>query len=312
MSDEVDLKEKPSADVIYMLAGWRQWADAGSVSSGLPEYLIKQTKARLIGKIRPDGFYLFQIPGTHGLVRPVVHFEQGYPQSLGMQRNEFFYTGDRQRGLVIFLGDEPHMDVERYVEMFLGAVKMLGVKRVIGFGGVYGELPYDKDRMVSCIYSLHSLKDELGNLAVTLSDYHGGASIGSFICRHAGEQGLEYVGMYSFVPTYDFSGAEQIGSAIRIENDFMAWLGVMRRVNSMLHTDYDLTDLEKRSQELIRVVDEKMDELDKAAPQLGVRDYLKRLSDDFVETPFEPLDDIWEDEIRRLFDKYEGDDQQTG
>jgi hypothetical protein len=80
----------------------------------------------------------------------------------------------------------------------------------------------------------------------------------------------------------------------------------------MLHTDYDLTDLEKRSQELIRVVDEKMDELDKAAPQLGVRDYLKRLSDDFIETPFEPLDDIWEDEIRRLFDKYEGDDQQTG
>jgi hypothetical protein len=141
MPEALDLWEQPKAKHVYMIAGWRQWADAGSVSSGLPEYLVQQTKARPIGKISPDGFYLFQIPGTHDLVRPVVEFDDGYPKSLEISRNEFFYTGDEERGIVIFLGDEPHLDIERYTAALLKAAKTLQVKRIIGLGGVYGELP---------------------------------------------------------------------------------------------------------------------------------------------------------------------------
>ena len=61
MSDAVEIREHPTAQEIYMLAGWRQWADAGSTSSGLPQYLIEQTGAKKIGSINPGGFYLFQI-----------------------------------------------------------------------------------------------------------------------------------------------------------------------------------------------------------------------------------------------------------
>src|SRR5689334_553445 len=90
MSDAVKLWERPQAANVTMIAGWHQWADGGSVSSGLPQYLIQQSHARRIGEIRGDGFYLFQIPGTHDLVRPVVKFENGYPKSLEVRRNEFF------------------------------------------------------------------------------------------------------------------------------------------------------------------------------------------------------------------------------
>lgn len=307
MSDAVEIWERPEAAQIYMLAGWRQWADAGSISSALPQYLIQQTGARQIGAIRSDGFYLFQIPGTHDLVRPVVKFDEGYPQSLEAQRNELFYAGDDRQGVVFFLGDEPHLDIERYVEAFLYAAKTLRVKRIIGFGGVYGELPYDKERAVSCIYSLPAMKAELSRLAVSLSDYHGGASIGSYIARRAGEQGIEFVGFYAFVPTYSFSNIAQVGNIIRIENDFMAWLGVMRRVNYMLKTDFDLSDLEQKSERLVQSVDAKIAELDSVAPQLGVREYLARLSEEFIETPFDPLDDVWEEELRRLL----GDSDET-
>ena len=109
MSNEVKIVERPTAREIYMLAGWRQWADAGSVSSGLPQYLIELNKAHKIGSIDPSGFYLFQIPGTHDLVRPVVKFKEGYPEFLASERNEFFYAGDENRGIVYFLGDEPHL-----------------------------------------------------------------------------------------------------------------------------------------------------------------------------------------------------------
>jgi proteasome assembly chaperone (PAC2) family protein len=309
MAESLEIWEKPEADEIYMIVGWRQWADAGSVSSGLPDYLIQQTDARQIGAIRPDGFYLFQFPGTHDLVRPVVKFDQGYPEWLQTQHNELFYTGDQKRGLVFFLGDEPHLDVERYIAALLEAAKRLNVKRIIGLGGVYGEIPYDKERPVSCNYSLHNLKAELDSLAVSLSDYQGGASIGSILCKRAGEQGMEYIGFYAFVPTYDFSNISQVGSAIRIETDYMAWLGVMRRVDYLLKLNIDWSDLEKRSEKLIEVINQKVEEIDKSAPQLDVRDYMNRLGEEFTETTFDPLDDVWEEELRRLLDKF--DDKET-
>jgi len=310
MSDALELKEHPEAEEIYMFAGWRQWADAGSTSSGLPQYLIEQTGARQIGSINPDGFYLFQIPGTHDLVRPVVKFKEGYPESLETQNNELYYAEHNQHGLLIFLGDEPQMDVERYAQTFLEIAKSLGVKRIVGLGGVYGELPYDKERLISSIYSLPELKEELDDIAVNLSDYHGGASVGSYICRQAGEQGIEYVSFYAFVPAYDFSNVSQIANSIRVENDFMAWLGIMQRIDHMLHLELDLTDLEQKSKDLVKLFDSKIEELDSEAPQLGVRDYLNRLSEEYMVTPFTPLDDVWEQELRRLFGQSDSGDRQ--
>ena len=123
MSETVNIWEKPTAKEIYMLAGWRQWADAGSISSGLPLYLVQDRQARRIGEMNPDGFYLFQIPGTHDMVRPMVKFEDGFPVMLETRRNEFFFTGDDERGTVIFLGDEPQIDIERYVAGLLQAAQ---------------------------------------------------------------------------------------------------------------------------------------------------------------------------------------------
>ena len=310
MSDAVEILERPEAKEMYLIVGWRQWADAGSTSSGLPEYLIEQTEARKIGSIRPDGFYLFQIPGTHDLVRPVVKFDQGYPETLETQHNDLYYAEHNQHGLLIFLGDEPQMDIERYTQSILHIVKTLRVKRIIGLGGVYGELPYNKERMVSSIFSMPEMKEELQNIAVNLSDYHGGASVGSYICRRAGEQGIEYVSFFAFVPAYDFSNVSQVANSIRIENDYMAWLGIMQRINHMIQLEMDLSDLEEKSKELIELFDARIEELDEESPQLGVRDYINRLSDEFVPIPFSPLDDVWEEELRRLLGQSEPDDQQ--
>jgi proteasome assembly chaperone (PAC2) family protein len=284
-----------------MLLGWRQWADAGSVSSGLPQYLIEQEQAYKIGEISPDGFYLFQIPGTHDLVRPMVKFEEGYPVYLERERNEFFYAGDEEHGMVYFLGDEPHLDVDRYINALLDAARTLRVKRMIGFGGVYGEVPYARARTISCTYSQKEMKPELDKLAVNFSDYQGGSSIGSYLCRRAAEQGIEYISLYAFVPSYDFAGMQGGSSGIQIENDFAAWLELMRRVDYLLKLGMDLSDLETKSQRLHRLMDAKISEIVKANPELGVETYLRQLEDDFEEMVFEPLQDLWEEEISRLF-----------
>ena len=146
------------------------------------------------------------------------------------------------------------------------------------------------------------MQEEMEALALNLSDYQGGASIGSFLCKRAGERDLEYAGFYAFVPTYDFSGITQIGNAIRIENDFMAWHGVMRRVNHMLNATFDLTDLEAKCKRLIETVDSKVEELDSMAPKVGIHEYMQKLTDEFDEVTFDPLGNVWEDEINRLLD----------
>jgi proteasome assembly chaperone (PAC2) family protein len=308
MADALTFYERPEAEELVMLTGWRQWADAGSISSGLPLYLVQQLKAHQIGIIPPDGYYIFQIPGTHDLVRPVVKFDQGHPEYLQSRRNEFFYSpASKGPGVVVFLGDEPHLDVDRYVSTLLEAARTLGVRRIVSFGGVYGELPYDKERPVAGIYSLTRLRDEISTYTVDLSDYHGGASIGSYVCKRAEEEGIEFIGFYAFVPTYDFSGIAQAGKAIRVETDYMAWLGVMRRVNHMLKLDFDLLDLEEKSRRLVKLIDAKVEEIEQANPQAGVRDYLKHLSDNFEETLYDPLGEVWEDELRRLMDKFDED-----
>ena len=300
MNALVELWKKPAWGR-YMIAGWRQWADAGSISSGLPQYLIEQTDATKIGRIRPRGFYLFQIPGTHHLIRPLVKLNEGYREALQPRRNEFFYS--EEKGFFIFLGQEPHLNEEQYAEAFFDAVAELGVERVAVVGGVYGAMPYDKDRQVSCVYSLPEMKDELSRYAVNFSNYEGGATISTYLADKAEQKGIEFFAFYAFAPAYDFSTGVVTVQTVAIEEDFKAWYDLMRRLNHMLDLNVDLSDLEKRGKRLIATWDSKLDYLAKTVPQLEVSEYMDKVNAEFEEKPFEPLSDVWEKALRHLFDE---------
>ena len=305
MNDLLELWEKPLAEEIYMIAGWRQWADAGAISSGLPQYLIEQTGARRIGTIESDGFYLFQIPGTHHFLRPEIKLDEGYRQELRIWKNELFYSGDDRKGLVVFLGEEPHLNVERYAEAFFHAVKELGVRRVAAIGGVYGAMPYDQDRQISCVYSLPEMKDELTRYAVKFSSYEGGTTIGTYLVDRAEQSEVEFLVFYAFVPAYDFSQSSAHPQGIRIENDFKAWYDLITRLNHMFDLGIPLSDLERKSDELTSSIDNKIAQLERTMPRLKVREYMETLAEGFVEMPFMPLDDLWERELRDLLDDVE-------
>jgi proteasome assembly chaperone (PAC2) family protein len=301
MDDSLSFQEQPSAEEKYLIAGWEQWADAGDVSSGLSQYLIDQTEARKIGEIESAGFYLFQIPGAHHLIRPEIKLVDGRKQHITSRRNEFFYSGDDRIGLIIFLGSEPQLNEERYAESFLDAVEELGVQRVATIGGVYGTMPYNKDREILCLYSLPAMKEELAGYAVEFSNYEGGSTIGTYLAHRAESRGIELVDLYAVVPAYEFSQAlTQQGT--RIERDFKAWYDLMRRLNFMFGLGIDLSELKRRSDNLISSMTSELNELDKNMPQLQVKEYLEELASEFTEKPFMPLGDVWERELKNLFD----------
>ena len=303
MSSAFELFERPETQVedTYMIAGWRQWADGGSVSSGVPQYLVEKLGAKKIGRIKPEGFYLFQTPVSQFLFRPQVKFEQGYRQSIVGPHSDVYYWTNGQKALVIFLGDEPHMNVERYAEAFFDITKELGVKRVAAVGGVYAMVPYDKDRNFSSTYSLPGMKAELAEYAVGLSDYEGGVSISSYLNDGAEAVGLEYFSFYAFVPAYDLSQMSRGAQSITIENDYKAWHDVLIRLNHMFKLGMDLSDLVQQAKDLVASIDEHVDELSKQMPTVPVKEYLSKITADFEEKPFDKLDDVWQDALGDLF-----------
>jgi predicted ATP-grasp superfamily ATP-dependent carboligase len=206
---------------------------------------------------------------------------------------------------VIFLGEEPHQNQDRYADAFFDVVQELGVKRVVALGGVYGAMPYDRAREVSCVYSIPWMKDELANYACKFSNYEGGSTIGTYLVDKAERRGIELVVFYGFVPSYDFSELSILLTGMRIENDYRAWEELMQRLNYMFGTQIDLSDLQQKTEELTASMDAQIDELEQQAPRLKIREYLNELANEFEEQPFMPLGDVWTQEIRDLFDEDE-------
>jgi proteasome assembly chaperone (PAC2) family protein len=301
MNELIELWERPPSGRC-MIAGWHQWADAGDISSGLPRYLIDHTQARRIGQIKPGEFYLFQIPGMHHLLRPVVKLKEGHRETLQERKNEFFYSGDEESGFFIFVGEEPHRNVEPYAEAFLDVVAELGVWRVAFLGGVHAPMPYDMDRQVSCTYSHAAMKEELTRYAVRFSNYEGGVTIGTYLVHRAEARGIEVVAFYAMVPSYVFSRSSVHVQRMTMDNDHKAWYDLMRRLEFMFDLDLDLSDLERWSEELTAEWDAKIDRLARRMPLLGVKEYMEKVNRDFTETPFVPLSDVWEDELGSLLE----------
>jgi proteasome assembly chaperone (PAC2) family protein len=294
MDAQVKLWEKPQASTVYMLAGWSQWADAGEISSGLPAYLIEQLGAHKIGEIVTHGVYLFQLPGTHHLLRPQIKLVDGHCQSVSSHQNDIYYAQVGDKGLVILLGVEPHLGADEYCDALLEAMAQLHVRRTVAVGGVYGAMPYDKDREISCAYSLPAMRDELENYVVRFSDYAGGATIGTYLTHRAQMTGAEVMTFYGFSPAYEFS---QLGlglQGLRVEKDYRAWYELLARIDYMFDLHLDLSDLQTKSQQLVTDWDERLRELEEEHPELHLRAYLDAVGKDFQERPFIPLDDAWD------------------
>lgn len=285
MEDDLLVLEEKPAGPSYMIAGFEQWANAGNVSSGLPEYLVQKLGARKIGHIEDDGFYLFQFPGTHFMLRPAVKYAEGseeYYQE--RKRNDFHYAEIGGKGLVIFIGTEPHMREDIYANTLLDSARELEVEKIITPAGVAGEVPFEKERDISCIYSQPKMRGELESLAVRFSNYDKTATISMVINHYARKRGMEFARMCATTPAYRIS-ARGSGEPFTVEKDYKAMFDVLNRVRYMFEINLDLSDLKRESDKLISDLDSQLKDL--SARDSRVSQYLERIRDNFEELNFE-------------------------
>jgi hypothetical protein len=119
----------------------------------------------------------------------------------------------------------------------------------------------------------------------------------------AERNGIEFLVFYAFVPAYNFGEVSDLVQTISIETDFKAWYDLMRRFNHMFQMEFDLTELENQSYELVASMDAKIEEIDQQVPDLDVQSYLEELAEEFEGKPFvPPLSDVWGRALDNLFD----------
>jgi len=278
LEKEIVKPEEPT----FMIAGFTQWANAGNVSTGIPEYLIEKLHARRVGHILKDDFYIFQLPGSHFMFRPPVKYVEGYEENYQEEPiNDFHYAEISEKGLIIFIGTEPNQHEDVYVNTLLDGAKELGVERIIVPAGVGGEVPFDKERLVSCTYSLKQMQKELKNYAVTFSNYDKNATIGMVINHYSKKRGIESLRMSARTPSYQVP--------LTTYSDKRAMYDILRRIRYMFEINLDLSDLEKESKRQIADFENELKRLymDNPDIELQITTYMQQIGERFEELKFE-------------------------
>ena len=289
----VVLKEKPAAQ--YLIAGWRrQWSDGGSISSGLPRYLIDKLDAREIGQLGEEvsrQCYPFQVPGTHDAYRPRVAYQDGLPTQDMHRRNYFYDGGD---GLIIFLGEEPWFRIDIYGQGFFNAIKELGIKQTVAVEGYNGAAPPELERNVSCIYSHPRMKEELEKYGLRFSNYgsqgRNGPTIGMALntIAHDEHPDLDVFRLGAMAPMYPFLSSNN--DPIGIARDHRAYYAIMKRLKSMFKLEIDLSDLVSMGESESEKLRETLEQISSSNPK--AKEIIDRARTDYVVTPFEETVDL--------------------
>ncbi len=208
-----------------------------------------------------------------------------------MQRENAFY--DAGNGLIIFLGEEPWLQIELYGEAFFQGVKDLGISQTVAAEGVNGSAPPDLERRINCVYSKVEMKETLERYGVMFSSYGSdggrGPTIGMALVTLAHYQypDVEMFRLGAMVPLYPFttSGKEQVG----IDIDHQSYYDIMGRVRSMFKLDLDLSELRSMGESESGQLEERLKEIGEANAEAN--QLIDRIREDYVYTPFvEPVD----------------------
>ncbi len=284
----VVLKEKPVAQ--YMIAGWRrQWSDGGSISSGLPRYLINKLNAKEIGQLGEEvarQCYPFQVPGTHDVYRPRVAYQDGLPTQ-DMHRRNYFY--DAGNGLIVFLGEEPWFRIDIYAQAFFQAVRELGIQQTVAVEGYNGAAPPDLERNVSCIYSQPRMKEELEKYGLRFSNYgsqgRNGPTIGMALnsIAHDEHPDLDVFRLGAMAPMYPFMSTNN--DPVGIARDHRAYYAIMKRLKSMFKLDIDLAELLSLGEAESNQLQDTLERI--SSSNSKAKEIIDRARADYVVTPFE-------------------------
>jgi len=286
------ITKKPRLRHPCMVCGISGWVDGGQAATGSIEYLGKKLGAKRFAEIPISRFHIFQLPGQLSL-RPYIKIEDGILTEHSFPQNQFFYrvNPNADNDVILFLGTEPNLNWEEYADAILGIAEEFAVVRIYLLGGVLDRTPHTREPAVSCAYSSNKLKEEMRKYSVQFTNYEGPGRFGStllYICQKERRPMVTITARVTYYPEFN----------IVIPRNPKAIRAVVRRLNSLLRLNLDISDLDKESEEFESKLGFMMSQ------NSEFKSYVEELEKDFVEVKYEEPLDLSADEAVRMAEEF--------
>lgn len=202
-SDPLRLEHDPQLGHGRLIAGFSGWMDGGEVSTGTIKWLNEALEADTLGHINPEGFYIYNFPGSmeiSALFRPATQIHQGLIQSYDEPENLISTASEHE--LLLFAGKEPHLHWQRFADALFKLAKRAGVEHVYFVGSVGGMVPHTREPILRATVSEPSLKPAIEALGVGFTDYEGPASFTTYLLQQAAQHSLKMTSLVAEIPAY--------------------------------------------------------------------------------------------------------------
>ena len=202
-SNKLKIIDNPDLHNTRLLMGFTGWMDGGEVSTGTIKYLIDKLGAQKFAEINPEGFYIYNFPGSMemtALFRPHTRIRNGLIKSFEVPSNEFFYS--EQHNLILFYGKEPNLQWEEFADCIFSLCREFGVEIIYFIGSVAGLVPHTREpRFISSVSDMQ-LKEMLQQYGIKFTDYEGPASFITYLSIHCTECDLKMATLVATIPAY--------------------------------------------------------------------------------------------------------------
>jgi len=203
VADRLTIRARPHLDGPRLLLGLSGWMDGGDVATGTVQHLIDAVGAEPIARIEPEGFYIYNFPGSmeiSALFRPYTVIADGLVATCEFPENIFH--ADEATGLVLFCGKEPHLNWEDFADCVFTLASDLAVEMLYFLGSYAGVVPHTRDPRLYSSVSEAGLKAILEPHGLRFSDYQGPAGISAYLTQLAGEKGIPMATIVAEIPAY--------------------------------------------------------------------------------------------------------------
>jgi proteasome assembly chaperone (PAC2) family protein len=259
-SQSVVLYGRPNLFRPNLVMGFEGWADAARISSGVVGQMRDRLRLKRLAEIKPDEFYIFQTPDTEAR-RPQADVQSGLVRALKLPSTviRFFKNRRGAPDLIVSLAPEPELRWNRYAGLVLDLAQDFGVQRIYTIGGTYNNVPHTVAPIVTAVISDETLRGEMAERGIGLTEYEGPSSIHTLLAVAAKERGLQAVGLWGHAPYY-----------VQVPNAKVCH-GILSKLAPMLDVDIDLSELGKAAEYL----DQQVNDIVSRRPEL--REYVTGL-----------------------------------
>jgi len=186
-----------------LVIGFSGWMNSGEVSTGCVEWLVDKLGATRTAAIAPDGFYIYNLPGsmeTAEEFRPFARINEGIITSYEEPENIFYY--DKTNHLMLFAGKEPNVNWDEFAECIIAVCKDYSIREIYFVGSVAGLVPHTRQGKIICTLSDIRYRQDFADHGFKFTNYSGPASFMTHLLVRCAKHDIMMASLVLTTPAY--------------------------------------------------------------------------------------------------------------